>query len=89
MNSNSAEKLLPIFTDEQKLEVSLENGKAVLQLSTWTADLGWCGQKTLPIDIEMLDDLHRAIAAARYKVNKGRTQNSSTESKILEFPKFN
>ena len=69
MQSNAAIKFLPIVSDEKKLEVSLIDNQAVIKLSTWTKDLGWCCQKTLSLNAEMLDDLHRIIASARYKLN--------------------
>lgn len=90
MQANTATKLLPIISDDTKVEVSLEDENAVIKLSTWVEDLGWCGQKTLKIEADMLDDLHRAIASARYKVNKQRVTNGeeSTSSRVIEFPNF-
>lgn len=90
MSSNLAAKFLPIVSDEKKLEVSLTDDQAVLKLSTWTEDLGWCCQKTLSLDAEMLDDLHRVIASARYKL-KGRNAAAVDENKtenVLQFPSF-
>ncbi len=87
MQSNTAVKFLPIYTDEKKVEVSLEEDQAVIQLSTWVEDLGWCAQKTMSLDAEMLDDLHRVIASARYRLN---TKNDETEiqdsTNVLTFP---
>lgn len=90
MQSNLATKFLPIVSDEKKIEVSLMDDQAVIKLSTWTEDLGWCGQKTLTIDAEMLDDLHRVIASARYKVNNKKSESNENfeTKKVLEFPKF-
>ena len=90
MQNNTATKFLPIFSDEKKLELSLTDSQAVIKLSTWTEDLGWCGQKTLALDAEMLDDLHRLIAAARYKLNgkKNETAERNKPSNVLEFPSF-
>lgn len=92
MPSNLAVKLLPIVTDEKKLEVSLTETQAIIKLSTWTEDLGWCCQKTLAVDADMLDDLHRVIASARYKL---KSQNANAEVpetgapvNILRFPSF-
>ena len=86
MSNETALKLLPIVSDEQKIEVSLEDDKAVIRLSTFEGELGWCGQKTLEIDVEMLDDLHRAISAARYKSNKASEPDAA--NKVLNFPIF-
>lgn len=90
MQSNLAVKFAPIVSDEKKLEVSLTEDQAIIKLSTWTEDLGWCGQKTLALDAEMLDDLHRVIASARYKLNGKKTESADTNksSKVLEFPSF-
>lgn len=90
MQSNLATQFAPIFSDEKKLEVSLVDDQAVIKLSTWTEDLGWCGQKTLTLDAEMLDDLHRVIASARYKMNGKTTaaNETSNSSNILAFPNF-
>ncbi len=90
MQSSLATKFSPIFSEEKKLEVSLVDNQAVIKLSTWTEDLGWCGQKTLTLDAEMLDDLHRIIASARYKLNGKKVAASETAnpSNVLEFPKF-
>ena len=90
MQSNLAAKFLPIVSDEKKLEVSLTDNQAVIKLSTWTEDLGWCCQKTLALDAEMLDDLHRVIAAARYKLNgkKIGMSEAGKPSNVIEFPNF-
>lgn len=90
MQSNAAVKFLPIFSDEKKVEVTLQDNQAVIKLSTWTEDLGWCGQKTMSLDAEMLDDLHRIISAARIKLNRQKENNSEEiqSSKVLQFPNF-
>ncbi|MBA3633586.1 MAG: hypothetical protein H0W58_12395 [Acidobacteria bacterium] len=90
MQSNLATKFLPIFSDEKKVEVSLADNQAIIKLSTWTEDLGWLCQKTLSIDAEMLDDLHRVIASARYRLNKQKSESEETtkDAKVLEFPSF-
>jgi hypothetical protein len=98
MQSNTAVKFTPIFSDEKKVEVSLHDDQAVIKLSTWTEDLGWCGQKTLSLDAEMLDDLHRVISAARLKLNRQKAETfveknadniqQADSAKILRFPNF-
>jgi predicted DCC family thiol-disulfide oxidoreductase YuxK len=86
MQSNTAVKFLPIYTDEKKVEVSIEQDQAVIKLSTWVEDLGWCTQKTMALDAEMLDDLHRVIASARYRLNKKGETEEQTPAKVLAFP---
>jgi hypothetical protein len=90
MQSNLAVKFLPIVSDEKKLEVSLNDNQAVIKLSTWTEGLGWCGQKTLSLDTEMLEELHRVIASARYKLNSRKIEDAEDkkQSNVLEFPGF-
>lgn len=88
MKSNLATKFLPIVTDEKKVEVSLQDDQAVITLSTWTEDLGWCRQKTLSLDAEMLDDLHRVISSARYRLNnqKAETEEGVKPTNVISFP---
>ncbi len=87
MQTNSAKQFLPSIHQDKKIEVSLESGEAVLQLSTWTEDLGWCCQKTMRLEADMLDDLHRVITAARYKLNQEKSDKSEfATAKVLEFP---
>ena len=90
MKSNLAANFLPIYSDEKKVEVSLQDDQAVITLSTWTEDLGWCRQKTMSLDAEMLDDLHRVISSARYRLNKQAAETSETvkPANVIAFPKF-
>lgn len=88
MQSNTAVQFLPVFSDEKKVEVSLVDDQAVLRLSTWVEDLGWCGQKTMSLDATMLDELHNVITAARIRLNrqKAETQEETGSPRILQFP---
>ena len=90
MQSNAAVKFLPIFSDEKKVEVALTDDQAVIKLSTWAEGLGWCGQKTMSLDAEMLDDLHRVISAARLKLKRGQIEieGVSESRNVLQFPSF-
>lgn len=45
---------------------------------TWTDGLGWCCQKTIKIDADRLDELHRAVAVARQRVSRRRAQTGQT-----------
>lgn len=89
MFGNTAEKLLPVTQEEKKIEVSIEAGEAVLKLSTFTENLGWTCQKTMRLEAAMLDDLHRAISAARYRLNSRRTENDEivAHNNVLNFPR--
>ncbi|CAN5571676.1 hypothetical protein BH18ACI3_BH18ACI3_07260 [soil metagenome] len=90
MNKNTAFKFAPVFSEERKVDVSLREDQAVIRLSTWEGDLGWCGQKTITLDVDMLDELHRVIAAARLKLKRDMIENDkeSAETKVLQFPSF-
>jgi hypothetical protein len=78
--------------DDRKVEVSIESGvvgdEVVLRYSTWTDGLGWCGQKTIRLDAEHLDDLHRALTVARHRLNRNRAAaGQMTESaKVIQLP---
>jgi len=90
MNNNTAFKFAPVFSVEKKIVISLREEQAVLMLSTWEGELGWCGQKTLELDVEMLDELHRVIAAARLKLKKDKIKGEEqiAVTKVLQFPIF-
>ena len=90
MSASLAVNFLPIFSDEKKVEVSLQEDQAVIKLSTWTEGLGWCGQKTMSLDAEMLDELHRVISAARIRLNRQKSENEEPveSAKVLQFPQF-
>lgn len=64
--------------DDERVEVLLEEDKGeaqvVLRYSTWVEGLGWCGQKTMRLDAEHLDDLHRALTVARHRINRKRAE---------------
>lgn len=67
-------KVLQSPRDDQKVEVALETAggieRVVLRYSTWTEGLGWCGQKTIRLDVDQLDDLHRALTVARHRMGR-------------------
>lgn len=89
MQTNTAAQFLPAISDDKKIEVSIETNEVVLKLSTWTESLGWTCQKTMRIEEGMIDDLHRVISAARYKLNQ-RNNSGTTDkisAKVIGFPK--
>ena len=64
---------------DRRVEVCLEphegaEQRVVLRYSTWTEGLGWCSQKTIRLDSEQLDDLHRALTVARHRINHTRAE---------------
>lgn len=87
MQTNTAIELLPSINEDRKIDVSVNNDIAVIKLSTFTEGLGWICQKTMCVDGNLLDELHHAIAAARYKINSHKAQNNIvSSSKVIEFP---
>jgi hypothetical protein len=88
MQMNAAAQFLPSISNDKKVEVIIENDEAVIKLSTFTENLGWCSQKTMRLDAGLLDELHHIIAAARYKLNSHKPKESVAEfSNVIEFPK--
>ena len=88
MQSNTAFKFAPVISEEKKVDVSLQEDQTVIKLSTWTDDLGWSAQKTMSLDAEMLDELHRVITAARLRIKREKDDSGEEiiPSKVLEFP---
>ena len=78
--------------EDRRIEVSIESGndgeQVVLRYSTWTDGLGWCSQKTIRLDGENLDDLHRALTVARHRLNRRRAETGQpTETaKVIQLP---
>lgn len=86
-SNNTAKKLSPVVTEDKKVDVSIEGDQAILKLSTWTENLGWTCQKTMRLEASMLDELHRAISAARYHLNSQNTDGETiAKNNVLEFP---
>ncbi len=83
MQSNAAYKFAPLVSDDRKIDVSMSGGDTEIKLSGWVEGLGWCTQKTLKIEPEMLDELHRVIAAARIRL---RSEQIEEAGNVLRFP---
>ena len=95
MNSNHTAAAQPLQSpcEDRKIEVSIESGKegdevVVLRYATWTDGLGWCSQKTIRLDSEHLDDLHRALTVARHRINRHRAEAGQTQetAKVIQLP---
>jgi hypothetical protein len=77
---------------EQRVEVVFEGGegeeRVALRYSTWTEGIGWCCQKTIRVDAEQLDELHRAIAVARQRINRRRAAAGETPkaAQVIQLP---
>ena len=78
--------------EDRKIEVSIESGnegdEVVLRYSTWTDGLGWCSQKTIRLESDQLDDLHRALTVARHRINRHRAEagQAPEAAKIIQLP---
>lgn len=87
MSSNKALKFQPIVSGEQKLSLAVDGDDVTLSLATWEEGLGWCTQKTLKFDSDVLEELHGLISAARVKTAAKRCRHDAGESgKLLKFP---
>ena len=92
-SSNKATVQLPQSPcEDRKIEVSIESGnedqEVVLRYSTWTDGLGWCSQKTIRLESDQLDDLHRALTVARHRINRHRAEagQAPEAAKIIQLP---
>jgi hypothetical protein len=74
--------------EDRKVEVSIENDEVVLRYSTWTDGLGWCSQKTIHLDSEHLDDLHRALTVARHRIKRHHAEAGQPieSGKVIQMP---
>ena len=77
---------------QQKVEVTFEQqegGSCVaLRYLTWTDGLGWCCQKTIRVEDEQLDELHRAITVARHRMRRQRAESgeAATPAQVIQLP---
>lgn len=84
--------VLPGEQDGQRVEVVIEQQgdveRVALRCSTWTDGLGWCTQKTIRLEADQLDDLHRAIAVARQRLNRHRADAGQVPqaAQIIQLP---
>ena len=77
---------------QQKVEVSFvqeEGGAGVaLRYLTWTEGLGWCCQKTIRVEGDQLDELHRAITVARHRIRRQSAEagEATTPAQVIQLP---
>jgi hypothetical protein len=88
MSSNAAVKFAPVFSEDKRVDMSLVDGEAQLVLSTWTDGLGWCAQKTMHLDPDLLDEVHRVVTAARLKLKRDQPAENAEPAKVLKFPEL-
>jgi hypothetical protein len=62
--------------------------EVVIKYLTWTEGLGWCAQKTIRVNPDQIDDLHRALTVARHRINARRANQGETvtPAKVIKLP---
>src|SRR5215207_4672902 len=92
-SSTAAGRPLEAAGTQQKVEVTyeqLEGGGecVVLRYLTWTEGLGWCCQKTIRVGGEQIDELHRAVTAARHRQRRQRAEAGEpvAPAQVIQFP---
>ena len=91
-SSTAAGRSLEAAGTQQKVEVTFEQqdgGECVaLRYLTWTEGLGWCCQKTIRVGADQLDELHRAITAARHRHKRQRAEagEPAAPAQVIQFP---
>lgn len=88
-SSNAAYNFAPAENGEKRVELSIDGDRTVIRLSSWVDGLGWCGEKTMYVDPDLLDDMHRMLGAARIRLREQRLDENEgprAESKVLKFP---
>jgi hypothetical protein len=90
-NTQKSTKFAPAAADEKRFDVAINGDLTSIKLSSWVDGLGWCGQKTIEVEPEMLDVLHKMIGAARLRLRHQREMEGCEEiaGKILDFPVTN
>lgn len=88
----SAERAPSPARPEQKVEVVFEPGegseRVALRYSTWTDGLGWCCQKTIRVEADQLDELHRALTVARHRLSRRRAEAGEAHrpAQVIQLP---
>jgi hypothetical protein len=79
----------PAGGKRQKVELSFEGQEGVaLRYLTWTDGLGWCCQKTIRVEGEQLDELHRAVTVARQRFRRQRAEagEDTPPAQVIRLP---
>ncbi len=88
----AAERAPETASRQQKVELSIEqhdDGEHVaLRYLTWTEGLGWCCQKTIRVEADQLDELHRAITVARHRIRRRRAEAGEAQApaQVIQLP---
>jgi len=77
---------------DQQIEVVIEGGPGrehvALRFSTWAEGLGWCTQKTIRLEAQQLDDLHRVTTVARHRLARRRADSGQhrESAQVIQLP---
>lgn len=83
-NNEIAVKQVSASIEEQKkIDVSIEEDKAVIRMSSFADGIGWFTQKTIIVDAGMLDELCSKLSEACGKIRRESDEILSAE--VLEF----
>jgi hypothetical protein len=82
---NDTARFTPVKSKEQKVEVNVDGDKAVIKLSTWVEGLGWCCQKTMSMDLEMLEEMQGLLAGAKAELAQAVEDDEILSASVLEF----
>lgn len=91
-NNKIAAHIVSSQNTAQRIEVVIDEHESenvmTLRCSTWTEGIGWCGQKTIRLDADQLDELHRALTVARHRLNSRRAQSGTLAevAQVIQFP---
>lgn len=66
---------------QKKIDVTTENDTAIITLSIYENGLGWCVQKTIAVDVEMLGALYEQLTAARLEL----AEDNILSAEIIEY----
>ena len=92
VRNNATEQIPQSSRDNRKVELHFEpcdeGERIAIKYSTWVDGLGWCCQKTIRLDVEQLDELHRAMTVARHRVRRRRADAGElmTPAQVIQLP---
>jgi hypothetical protein len=78
--------------DNRTIEVAFEqrDGEEVVALRymTWADGLGWCCQKTIRVEEDQLDELHRALTVARHRARRRAAESGGAHApaQVIQLP---
>jgi hypothetical protein len=88
----SAARVQESAGEDRKIDVAYERlGDAevvALRYMTWTDGLGWCCQKTIRVQQDELDELHRALTVARHRARRKAADAGApqTSAQVIQLP---